>query len=154
MEKHVEKNEHPLLLDLTANSVDENKGVGLKSDVEVAATNNIHNDDDETMSSTFSHIQNCLCRALEGVSLDNMSQVFAVVNNPTVDNLISLEQSNKSCLRDELVAILHQQVNWYRCSGQDGEMLLLQDLLQKLDQIPTKKFSDQFTAIFCDYVVE
>ena len=142
-EKQIEKNGHPLLLDFTANSVVyENKGVGLKSDVEIAATNNAHNElsiDDDTLS----HVRNCLSRALEGVSLDNMSQVFAVVNNPAVDHLISLEQANKSCLRDELVAILHQQVNWYHCSGQDGEMLLLQDLLQKLDQIPTKKLSDQ-----------
>ena len=141
-EKHIEKNDHPLLLDFTANYDD--KGVGLKSVVEDAATNNTHNDlsVEDAIPNTFSHVQNCLSRALEGISLDNMSQVFAVVNNPAVDNLISLEQSNKSCLRDELVAILHQQVSWYRCSGQDGEMLLLQDLLQKLDQIPTNKFSD------------
>lgn len=151
--KHTEQS---LLLDFTTNSIDENKGVGLKSDVEVAATSNGHNDlsTDDTVSSTLSHVQNCLSRALEGISLDNMSQVFAVVNNPAVDNLISLEQSNKSCLRDQLVAILHQQVNWYRCSGQDGEMLLLQDLLQKLDHIPTIKFSGQLTAMFCDHVVE
>ena len=141
------------MLDFTANSINENKGVGLKSDVEVATTNNAVSVDD-AMPDTFSHIQNCLSRALKGISLDNMSQVFAVVSNPGVDNLISLEQSNQSCLRDELVAILHQQVSWYRCSGQDGDMLLLQDLLQKFDQIPTKKFSGQYTEVVCDYVVE
>lgn len=148
------ENKQPLLLDLTtSDGVNEDgvneDGVGLKSNVEIVTTNgsdeNLLNDD-ATMLDTLLHVRNCLYRALEGISLDNISQIYAVVNNPAVNNLISLDQSSQSCLRDELIAILHQQASWYHCSGQDGEMLLLQDLLQKLDQIPAKKFSDSFTV--------
>lgn len=106
------------------------------------------------MSDMLSHVCHSLSRALEGIPLDNMSQVFAVVNHPVVNNLVSMEQSSKSCLRDELIAILHQQVSWYQCSGQDGEMLLLQDLLQKLDQIPAEKFSHYFIVCICYCLVE
>ena len=137
LEKEIANNEHSLLLDFTGNSPDKNKGTGVQSDT---TASNGHVDDTlaDIMPDTFSHVQDCLCRALAGVSLDNMSQVFAVVNDSSVGNLISLEQSSKSTLKDELVAILHQQASWYHCSGQDGDMLLLQNLLQKLDQIPAK----------------
>ena len=151
LEKEIANNEHSLLLDFTGNSSDETKGMGLKSDT---AANNGHVNDTlaDVMPDTFSHIQGCLSRALAGVSLDNMSQVFAVVNDSSVGSLISLEQSKKSNLKDELVAILHQQASWYHCSGRDGEMLLLQDLLQKLDQIPAKMLDNYdliIVSLFC-----
>lgn len=141
-EKNNKKTDQPLLLDFSADDANRNNGVEAKSSVVDDVTVN-HSDgdvptNDVTKSDLFLHVQYCLSRALEGVSLDNMSQVFAVVNNPT-DHLISLDQSNKSCLRDELIAILHQQVSWYHCSGQDREMLLLQNLLQQLDLVPANK---------------
>jgi len=134
----IEKNEKPLL-DLSTDHVNE---VNSRSDSQVVITGNDNSlSTDDVASETFLHVRYCLSRALEGISLDNMSQVFAVVSDPT-DRLISLDQSNKSSLRDELIAILHHQVSWYHCSGRTGEMLLLQNLLQKLDQIPLNKFSN------------
>ena len=104
--------------------------------------------DDVTIQDMLLHVRSSLSQALKGLSLDNISQIYAVVNNPAVGNLISLEHSSRSCLRDELVAILHQQISWYHCSGQDGQMLLLQDLLQKLEHIPTKKLIQLICVCF------
>ena len=114
----------------------------MKSNVENGIVDNNDDNfvnDDVTILDMLLHVRSSLSQALKGLSLDNISQIYAVVNNPAVGNLISLEHSSQSCLRDELVAILHQQISWYHCSGQDGQMLLLQDLLQKLEHIPTKK---------------
>lgn len=141
------KSQQPLL-DLSIDCVRER--VGLQQNVVINADDN-STTDNEAMSETFSHVQRCLCRALEGISLDKMTQIFAVVNNNdnSVDQLISLGQSNQSFLKDELSAILHQQVSWYHCSGEEGDMLLLQDLLQNLDYIPVARLSNLFTEFLC-----
>lgn len=121
----------------------------MKSNVE----NGIVDNHDDTILDVLLHVQSTLSQALKGLSLDNISQIYAVVNNPAVGNLISLEHSGQSCLKDELVAILHQQSSWYHCSGQNGKMLLLQDLLEKLDQIPMKRLSSCL-CVYCYCVVE
>ena len=96
---------------------------------------------DTSSKDLLSHTQFCLLQALQGISLDNMSQVFGVLNHEAMDSdtLISLDQANKSSLRDELIAILHHQLHWYQCAGMVGDTLLFQDLLQNLDKIPAEK---------------